>query len=268
MKFRSWVIPTSIGVTSFGLGVSVGYLFSRNRIGKLEAKIDIIQDKLGDVNTNVDELHSDNNQLEFRFEAEREEFMGALQQASHVLDKFKEHGRTILKYEEYSRKGKEPYKQTRPTNDLVNMENEFVETLKDEVPLSSVFLHEDTPWDYDVEVPKRTKEAPYIIHRDEFFNHEADYYSQTTLTYYAGDNILCDELDVPIPNADKLVGKLEFGKGSEDRSIVYIRNDHLEAEYEVILDHGYFQVEVLGVQMEEDLNQKDLKHSLHKFRLE
>ena len=130
----------------------------------------------------------------------------------------------------------------------------------------SVFDHEEDTWDYDVELPLRTPNAPYIIHRDEFYSQEIETNSQSTLTYYAGDDVLCDEQDSPVYDYKRIVGTLEFGKGSEDISIVYVRNEKLEAEWEIILDHGYFQTEVLGEEIEHSYERRDLKHSLHKFR--
>jgi hypothetical protein len=120
-------------------------------------------------------------------------------------------------------------------------------------------------WDQEKEVASRTSEAPYVITLFEYSRSETDY-PQTTLTYYKGDDILCDPDDTPIYNKDKTVGELKFGHGSKDESIVYIRNDALKAEYEVLLEPGYYTVQVLGQQVEDDLNE-DLKHShIRKFR--
>jgi hypothetical protein len=122
-------------------------------------------------------------------------------------------------------------------------------------------------WDYDEEVAQRGPEHPYIIHRDEFFAEELDY-SHSSLMYYRGDDILVDELDVPIYNADKIVGNLTFGHGSQDPHIVYIRNDRLKAEYEVLLDYGTFAAEILGQGVTKSKEAQDFKHSLLKFRTE
>lgn len=128
---------------------------------------------------------------------------------------------------------------------------------------------EDGEWDWTTELAKREGRLkdtePYILHVDEFINQEKEF-SQSTLSYYKGDNILCDELNVPIYNYQKVVGELIFGHGSKDPSIVYIRNEYLEAEYEVILDEGYFQVEVLGQEVEDNLSHN--KQSIRKFRMD
>jgi hypothetical protein len=120
-------------------------------------------------------------------------------------------------------------------------------------------------WDWEEELANRSPNAPYILHREEFFSNEMEL-EQTTITYYKGDDVLCDEKDVPIYSPEKVVGRLEFGRGSQDPSIVYIRNEELGAEWEVILDHGYYAVEVLGGQIEDSM--KDIKHSIRKFKLD
>jgi hypothetical protein len=106
--------------------------------------------------------------------------------------------------------------------------------------------HEDT-WDMEVEKASRSAKAPYVIHTDE--RHEAGY-SETTLTYYVGDDVLCDEKDKIIEDQDMVVG-LEnldkFGHGSDDPSIVYVRNDDLAIEVEVIKSERTYAEDVHGM---------------------
>jgi len=123
-----------------------------------------------------------------------------------------------------------------------------------------------TVWNWEDETSKRTEEAPYILHQDEFITDEREY-RQSNLTYYAGDDILVDEDNVPIYNPGVILGPLLFGHGSKDPNVVYIRNSKLLAEYEVIRDPGHYSVEVLGNEIEEQASTTDLKHSSdRKFR--
>lgn len=123
-------------------------------------------------------------------------------------------------------------------------------------------------WDYEQEVANRTQEAPYILHKDEFYADELEY-SQTTLTYYAGDDILVDEEDKPIYNHAHIVGELRFGHGSGDPNVLYVRNDHMKAEYEILFDPGLYSVEVLGLEMEHNDRAEDVKHATpRRFRQE
>mgnify|MGYP006274408799 FL=1 len=122
-------------------------------------------------------------------------------------------------------------------------------------------------WDYGFEISQRSLDKPYIIHQDEYFGKETEY-TQSTLTYYAADDILVDEKEVPIYNYKSVTGELRFGHGSDDQNVVYIRNDRLSGEYEVIRDSGSYEVEVLGNQYEQALKNIDLKNSVLKFRPE
>lgn len=139
---------------------------------------------------------------------------------------------------------------------------------REPVELVTKSIFDDDDWDYAVETPKRSEDAPYILHKDEFYGEERDY-SQVTLTYYAGDNIMCDQEDSPIYNYEQITGPLRFGHGSGDPNVVHIRNDKMRAEYEILFDPGLYSVEVLGLQIENNTRVQDLKHSKHtKFREE
>lgn len=76
--------------------------------------------------------------------------------------------------------------------------------------------------------------GPYVISPDEYG--EIDDYELVSLTYYA-DKILADDNDDIIENVDELIGlaSLEtFGEYEEDS--VFVRNDELEKDFEILLD--------------------------------
>jgi hypothetical protein len=120
--------------------------------------------------------------------------------------------------------------------------------------------------DFIEEDEKRILSLPYNIIEEEYFNSDTGY-SQTTLTYYELDDILVDETETPIYNYKSVVGSLSFGKGSSDRNTFYVRNDRLTGEYEVILDSGSYQMEVLGTEWEKTITQLN-KLKPEKFRPE
>lgn len=105
-------------------------------------------------------------------------------------------------------------------------------------------------WDYHEELKRRSPDIPYVIHYDER-QEMGDAYHEVTLTYYEGDDVLCNERDdiVDPDERDNVVGEGNldrFGHGSNDPSIVYIRNDKLEIVYEVIRSPHRFAEEVHG----------------------
>ncbi len=156
----------------------------------------------------------------------------------------------------------------RPYNNVLNQPQDPAEIVVEHQPnFINIFKSESVSmdWDYELEKENRTMDKPYILHQDEYFSKETEY-SQSTLTYYSGDDILVDEQEVPIYNYKAVVGELNFGHGSDDPNVVYVRNDKLSGEYEVIKDSGLYEIEVLGNEYESILEKHDLKPNIMKFR--
>ena len=220
---QEWVVPAAVGAISFAAGVAVGYFIHKRK-------------------WDYRYVPSEDDGVEF---AELEEYAQApLPFEAQIVDA--------------------------PPIIIVNDESELppgvhtivVEETEDELHFT-IFDEPPEPtadWDYSYEVPLRTDDAPYIIHRDEFITNEEDN-TQLTITFYEGDQVVCDEEDIPMYDHEKMLGPLLFGKGSEDPSIVYIRNPIVGTEYGVIRDRGFYQVEVLGAQIESQMAKDDLRHS-------
>ena len=54
---------------------------------------------------------------------------------------------------------------------------------------------------------------------------------------------------------------MKFGHGSNDPTVVFVRNDKYKAEYEVLKHDGAYQVDVLGLDWDEAEIAEDIKHS-------
>lgn len=141
----------------------------------------------------------------------------------------------------------------------------YVQEVVEETPARvNVFMSEsDDDWDYEFELEQRDPDFPYVLHADEYINDEMGY-RQATVTYYAGDDIMADMSDTPIYNWASLMGPLEWGHGSKDKNVVYIRNEKVRKEWEVLLHRGSYEIEVTGFQMDKATG--ELQHSLRKFR--
>lgn len=82
---------------------------------------------------------------------------------------------------------------------------------------------------------EKATNRPYVISPDEF--DELDDYEAISLTYYEGDGVLTDDMDCPVENVDDVVGYdslRHFGEYEEDS--VFVRNDEMKADYEILLD--------------------------------
>jgi len=91
-------------------------------------------------------------------------------------------------------------------------------------------------------------EEPYTIPQDVFMAHENPAYTQVTLTYYALDDVLCDDADKPVVDGAIMIGEdnLQFGSGSDDPDVVYVRNDKRRLEFEICRVSKSYEAEVLG----------------------
>lgn len=106
------------------------------------------------------------------------------------------------------------------------------------------------PFDYMTEIPMRTPNAPYVVSIEEFMNQEAENYDQVTISYYAGDDVLANERDEMMDDPDGSVGLenlKKFGYGSSDPNSVYVRNDRLQLEFEVVRYEEKYSKVVMGL---------------------
>lgn len=127
-------------------------------------------------------------------------------------------------------------------------EEEIVETLE----VRNIFEDHriEDEWDYHRERASRSPMSPYVIHRDERDDNDA--YDEVTWTYYEEDDVVCNELDEVIAGEDRerILGEAnleKFGHGSGDSQIVYVRNDNLEMDIELIKSPNSYAEEVHGL---------------------
>lgn len=259
---KKWTIPTGVGVVAFAAGAGVGYFIGSGRWKKLavnaaDAYVDavdeleeIIDDILPPDAITIEEVLQPNivdpkdilpspdpseitvdEELRSELEGKIADGMPPSQAYAELFEKIEQNN----------------YQRESPTPEVVN-----------------VFTNEDSEWDEDLETESRTENAPFILHRDEYWRNELDF-DQVTLTYYVGDDVLVDSSDELIYNYPKVVGELKFGHGSGDRNVLYVRNHELNAEYEILRDSGSYAVEVLGL---DDTPEEVIRHSSpRKFRL-
>ncbi len=109
-------------------------------------------------------------------------------------------------------------------------------------------VKEGTPEEWARELRNRTEEAPYILNAEEF-QEQVSGYTQLTLTYYEGDDVLVDEREDVIQEPDEMVGVYNlkrFGEWSGDARTVYVRNDVRELEFEILRHDGKYGEVVAG----------------------
>lgn len=217
---KSWVLPTAVGMSAFSVGGAVGYIVGKVR--GINMTVERTAEMLNDVYAELAILKGERAE-----EPETE---------VRVITEAKLHSISLVPHDE---------------------------VVFDVPPVTIIREIADDPdenWDWEAERATRTREEPYILHKDEYM--EDDFgHTQSTVSYYVGDDIMTDEHDTPIYGHTAMVGELRFGHGSGDENVVYIRNELLEHDYEVLRIDGRYEVEVLGLEIDEEYREKDLKHS-------
>ena len=250
---NKWTIPVAVGVSSFTLGAIGGYFYGRKALK--DSWVEEIQ--------KVDRIPD--NQLAFDFDAE---------ELATVIDfkGYRPHQVIVDEHPAYQHSLIDDFEAVDDYSEFeLDWDAEIAveeDELEDAEEISNVFAGSDSEWDWDTEIMTRG-EGPYIIHVDEFVANELGY-EQSTFTYYEGDDIMADEKEVPVYNYDDVFGELRFGHGSKDPSLVYIRNERLKREYEVIRHTGHYSVEVRGLEIEAAYDAQELRHarSPQRFRMD
>lgn len=104
--------------------------------------------------------------------------------------------------------------------------------------------------DLGFEPSPRDPNVPYVINIEEFTDDNDDY-DKLSVTYYEGDDVLADEGDGVIPEPSTIVGidaLTRFGDGSDDEHIVYVRNEKLASDFEIVRDARSYSSVVLGLE--------------------
>lgn len=104
--------------------------------------------------------------------------------------------------------------------------------------------------DMGFEPSPRDPNVPYVINIEEFTDDNEDY-DKLSVTYYEGDDVMADERDGVIPEPSTLVGAdalTRFGEGSDDENIVYVRNEKLTSDFEIVRDARSYASVVLGLE--------------------
>ena len=101
-----------------------------------------------------------------------------------------------------------------------------------------------------LEMPERDLDKPYVITYDQFMTDDIHEDNKISVLFFEEDGQLVDERETLIPNVEEILGEknlTHFGLGSNDRNVVYIRNEKLDSDFEVVRDMRSFSEVVLGV---------------------
>lgn len=250
-----WVQLGAAAVVSFIGGGGLGYILGKKHEkerNRFKANADIT---ISEVYKSLAQIREDRAERQRQQELEYEAIQAANRRAM-AEDEETEQTQAELEAEEEAEE------------EVEEMVVTVVEDPTKEIETDAPFAPPDGDWDWEKEMTARRREEPYIIHVEEYVGDEMEFH-QDTLTYYEGDDVMADSDDTPVYNYAGLMGELKFGHGSHDPNVVYIRNEVIHMEWEVLYNPGYFSREVLGLEMEKDA-ENEIKHSysVPKFRRE
>jgi len=242
------VVPITSTILGFGSGIVVGYMLTRSQYKKA-----------------IEEIKEDQLQLDFSAKRMTERFGESIEVAAELREVVEEisTATSMVMQKALSMAEHTPVVVAEEAVNEVVKPSPMRSKAKAPV-VTNVFDQSGDEWDQNAEVQSRSEDQPYVIHVDEYVADEFGWDSQSTLTWYEGDQVLCDSSDRPIYNPAEVVGELKFGHGSKDPNVVFIRNEKLKAEYEILRDHGSYQSVVLGEELEHEYERQDLRHSMER----
>ena len=118
--------------------------------------------------------------------------------------------------------------------------------------ISEEFPEDDEPEEEEMEEFEnivRVEGEPHIIN-SQMFDSENAHYDKLTITYYREDDTYADERDDFVPDAGRLIGYdvvENIDNYLDDTNVVYIRNDSMTADVELLCVDGSFSEIVLGI---------------------
>lgn len=132
---------------------------------------------------------------------------------------------------------KEVFSRLSKTDDKEESEEEVEEAISE----AEVVEYKTILSDYQTDTEKGGSESmklprPRVIAPEEYGDNEN--YENISLTYYAGDDVLADELNEPVEDVENTVGldfDTHFGEYEDDS--VFIVNDRLKCYYEILMDY-------------------------------
>lgn len=124
--------------------------------------------------------------------------------------------------------------------------------------ISDEDVEEDTDDEEDIENIRTqgeveyTSDEPYLVDANDVLLADTNPDDVDTLSYYREDDVLVDSFDEIVLEREVIVGNIELNliKGP----VVYVRNPQTKRDYEIIIEQGSYEKEVLGADDEQYKN--------------
>lgn len=97
---------------------------------------------------------------------------------------------------------------------------------------------------------------PYIIDGRDFIE-DFDHHDKVSLYYYKGDDVLCHDHEAIVENVEECVGS-DLLLGIDDQATIWVRNEKLGIDYEIITLNDSYAKSVHGIGIDENLSPREL----------
>lgn len=241
-----------VGVVSAGVGGGVAWFFTRRHYEAILRDLEELE------NAHVEELEEDlemapgvvyERPVGFYEEEEREE---ADEDTRNQYQTYYSHVRDYTKPDIYELAEQYLAEREHPEEDEPEEDEEMI---KDEMAEHGTIEQR----------PKREmRREPYLISENEFaYGEELSSQDKVTITYYAGDDTLCDTDESELIMSD-IAGDCIYQAFGPGVDTIYIRNERLGIDYEVVWDPRAYSSAVLGLYDGSEVNE-DVRDPRKKF---
>jgi len=108
------------------------------------------------------------------------------------------------------------------------------------------YKNEDVQDEDSTVTPNMSDPEPYVIAEEEFANGEEDY-TKISLSYYPADGVVADDMDRVVEDIESTIGGNNLMGYDSDTTVIYVRNNRLQADFEIAVEEGSYRETVMGI---------------------
>lgn len=228
------MVAVTTGVVSLGIGGVLGYILAEKRVSEKYAKQ--ADEEVAKIRDRYRENYRD---LKDKVSDTRREMQETKDYLADTAEKVREKYdvENVYEDEDIPTHAKVRY------DKIVDDEKYFeVEGEEEEEEDEEFTMNDENP---SLEIPKvdPDRSEPFLISDEDFWVNERDH-SQSTLVYHINDDVLVDETAQVIHDEGDIVGDtLSVFDANRTLTAVYVRNNRLRADIEVVIDHDPYEGE-------------------------
>jgi hypothetical protein len=221
MQKQQIISHVLVGVASAGVGAGVAHILTKKHFQQV-------------ANEEIASVKAAYSKVETVVEPAAEHLKKLEEERAEVEKEIKDYTEDIkdLGYQQVS------------SEDMVDNTPEGAEPLKVGSRVGRYTVTNDViPAEIDAPNPGRA----YVIREDQY-HEDFDGYEKHSLVFYEEDDTLAMPDDRPVEDVDAMVGDglTRFGDGSNDKDIVYVRNQVQRTDFEIVRNKNSYGVLVLG----------------------